>query len=227
MLPFTVRRSDRISYLEGKLHSDFMVQSYQRDPAQVGLVAKCMTHEPLRAGPLPLCLPLLWAQKPLCHSTLGSNAQVVTESHSDLDISAEFSPPPSVAFWTWQLLCLSGTLLVAFMGNWADHCLFDHPLGCFTDTLINMFQTEPLISPSVFHLKGFPFPVFFISVSVSTLLLKADAWETSLITSLFFSSHTTKFDGFYLQDLFPICSLLSLPSRLHCSRYSQVLPGLL
>lgn len=158
-----------------------------------------MTQEALWAGPLPLWIPLLWAPEPLRHSALGSNAQLRLKARGTHLPELNFSPTPSVTFWTWQRLCapLSGTLVIAVMGNRSSQCSFDHPLGCFTNTWINMFQTELLISSFLFHLKHFPLPVF-ISVSVSTYLIKPDAWEACLISSLFFNVQTTKFDDFYL-----------------------------
>ena len=48
-----------------------------------------MTGEPLWVWPLPLWLPFLWTQEPLCHSTPASNVQVVSESQRTLP-SAEF-----------------------------------------------------------------------------------------------------------------------------------------
>lgn len=148
------------------------------------------------------------------HSTLGSNAQVVSESQRDLLSVLTFSLPLAVTFWTWQLLsaALSGIIWIAVMGNRPNHYLSDHPFGCFTNTLINMFQTELLISTSLLHLKPLPLPGLSISVNVFNLLLKPDAWKSSLIPSLSLNFHVTKSDDFCLQNLFPICSLFSLPS---------------
>lgn len=124
-------------------------------------------------------------------------------------------PLPSLTFWTWQLLCaaLSGIIWITVMGNRPSHCSFDNPFGCFTNTLISVFQTELLISTSLVHLKPFLL-VFSISVNVSTHLLKPDAWETSWIPSLFFNFHITKSDDFYHQISLPICSLSSFSSLL-------------
>lgn len=89
MLPFTLRRTERISWLKGKLLSVPLVQSSSSnqgglvDGEDLVLVAERMPGE-------PLWLPFLQTQEPLCHSAPASDAQTVSESQRHTDPNAEF-----------------------------------------------------------------------------------------------------------------------------------------
>lgn len=162
-------------------------------------------------------------------------AHVVSEGQRQPASSSDLSLPPlSLTFWI-SLLTLSGTLLIIMMGNRSNCCLFDHPLGYFTNTLIYMFQTELWIAASLVHVKPLPLPVLSISVNVPTHILKPDALETSLIPSLPFHF----FLPYYLVWWFlppkfisHLFTSLSLSLSLLCSycinsRCCHILPGLL
>lgn len=192
------------------LWSSYLI--FLRSPVEeeelVLLVAKWMAGEPLWTGPLPLWLPFLWTQEPLCHSAPASNAWVVSESQRDPAPCAEFltSSVSALLHMATALAALSGAVSIVVMGNRSSHCLCDHSRGCFTDTLMHVLQTELVILTCLLHLKPCP----LLGFPISTHLLKPDTQETSLIPSLFPNFHDTKPDDVYLQNLVPISSLFTL-----------------
>ena len=89
-----------------------------------------------------------------------------------------------------------------------------------------MFQTELLTATSLIPQKPFPPPVFSIFVNVSTHLLRADAWRTASIPSLFFNFLLPGLMISTSHIYFPSVHLLSLFSLLQFE-VLLCLPGLL
>lgn len=155
---------------------------------------------------LPLWLPFLQTQEPLCHSAPASNAQVV--------FGRQRHTAPRDEFLTFSIRALRDTspALCCSVWDYFDGCNWKQvqsvlmwSLGCFTDTLVYMLQTELVIFTCLLHLKPSN-----LLVSVFFHLIKPATSETSLIVPLSANFHDTNSDDVYLQNLFPSCWPLTL-----------------